>query len=284
MHMLLLVGIVAIAVLCRWRWRPQGATWNARWNHALAFFCLPPLLLFSASVAVLWMGHHGNMMGMPVSPLGCWLGKLMLGGEAVLFLISLGKAFWFQAELRRLPWANLPSGDRVRSLESRTPFAAQVGIWQSQVVVSRGWLEELTTPEQMAILRHEQAHAHYRDPFWFFWLGLLKRWTFWLPGTDPLWHELLLLREIRADRWAMQDTDPILLAELLVKLARSHSADGGQPSFAVAFCNHQCVTRLEQRIEALVDPASLPTKAPQRGEMAWIFLAVMPLILVCLHS
>jgi len=284
MHMLLLMGTAAIAVLCRCRWRPQGETWNARWNHALATFCLPLLLLLSASVAVLWMGHHGHMMGMPVSPVGCWLGRLVLALVGVLFLFSLGRALWFQARVRHLPWITLPGGERVRCLEGNAPFAAQVGCWRSQVVVSRGWLNQLTEPEQLAILRHEQAHACYRDLFWFFWLGLARRLTLWLPATDDLWQELLLLREIRADRWAMQDTDPILLAELLVKLARSPMAEHEHQPLTIGFCGHGSVERLEQRVEALVNQASLPAAVPQRGELAWIFVTVMPLMLVCFHS
>ena len=284
MHVLLMAAMVAIAVLLRWRWQPTSDTWNARWHNALASFTLPPLLLLSSSVAVLWMGHHGDMLGLPVSPVGCWFGKLVLTVGAGLFLVSLGKALLFQVYLRRLPWLTLSSGEQVRYLTSDIPFAAQVGFWRSQVIVSRGWLDGLTASEQSAILRHEQAHAHYGDPVWFFWLGWVRRLTFWLPRTNELWQELLLLREIRADRWALQDTDPILLAELLVKLARSHSADGGPPSFAVAFCDYQSVTQLEQRIEALVDPALLPTETPQKEEMVWIFLTVMPLILTCFHS
>jgi Zn-dependent protease with chaperone function len=50
-------------------------------------------------------------------------------------------------------------------------------------------------------LAHEQAHAHYRDTFWFFWLNVL---TSWLPHTEALWQEILFLREIRADEKAKE--------------------------------------------------------------------------------
>jgi hypothetical protein len=284
MHILLLLGTVAISVFCRWRWLPRGETWNARWNNALATFCLPPLLLFSASVAVLWMGHHGHMMGMSVSPVGCWLGRLVLALIGGLFLFSLGRALWFQIRVRRLPWVSLSDGGWVRLIEGDFPFAAQVGFWRSQVVVSRGWLDQLTETEKSAILLHERAHAHYRDLVWFFGLGLVRRLTLWLPETNDLWQELLLLREIRADRWAMQDTDPILLAELLIKLTRSQIEELEQQPFTIGFCNHNSVERLEQRVEALVNPAVLPADVAPRGELAWILVTMMPLILVCFHS
>ena len=82
----------------------------------------------------------------------------------------------------------------------------------------------------------------------------------------------------------MQDTDPILLAELLVKLARSPMAEHEHQPLTIGFCGHGSVERLEQRVEALVNPASLPAAVPQRGELAWIFVTVMPLMLVCFHS
>jgi Zn-dependent protease with chaperone function len=284
MHVLLFVGWFAIALALRWGWRPQGGTWNHRWNRALAIFCLPALLLLSASVAVLWMGHHGDMMGLPVSPWGCWFGRFFLSASAGVGLASLAKALWFQWQVRRLPRVPLPNGEWGRCLDSHCPFAAQVGGLRSHIIVSRGWLETLTEPEQQAILRHEQAHAHYRDPICFWGLGIIRQLTRWLPATNSLWQELLLLREIRADRRAMEDTDPLLLAELLVKLVRSEGEALDPPPLAVGFCDHESVDRLEQRIEALVNPVSLPSGDSSGGKLGWIALTLMPFGLVLLHS
>jgi Zn-dependent protease with chaperone function len=283
MHSLLIASVIAIAVALRWQWQPPGDTWNARWNYALACFCLPPLLLLSAAGAVLVMGHHGSMMGLSVSPVGCWVGRsvmtLGLGG----FLLSLAKVLWFQRRLRQYPRITLPSGETVRCLESDRPFAAQVGFWQSQVLVSQGWLTALTGAEQAAVLRHEQAHAYYRDPFWFFWLGIGRRLTLGLPRTEELWQELLLLREIRADRWALQEADPLLLAELLVKLARAAADSDPLQSSAISFCHGESVERLEQRVEALVNPDYFPARQPSPREFAWVLLAMVPLVVTGLH-
>jgi len=284
MHVFLFVGLIAIALVWRWRWHPRGNTWHHRWSQALAMFCLPPLLLLSASVTVLWMGHHGDMMGLPVSPWGCWFGRLILTATGVVGLASLAKALWFQWQVRRLPWVRLPSGEWVRRLDSDRPFAAQVGGWQSHIIVSRGWLETLTEPEQQAILRHEQAHAHYRDPICFWGLGIIRQLTRWLPATDALWQELLLLREIRADRRAMEDTDPLLLAELLVKLARPEGETLDPPPLAVGFCDYESIDRLEQRIEALINPVSFSSEASSSGGLGWMVLTLMPFGLVLLHS
>lgn len=283
MHSLLIVGVIAIAVGLRWRWQPVGPTWRVRWNRALAAFCLPPLLLLSASAAVLSMGHHGLMMGMPVSPLGCWAGQGFWVLGLGVFLFSLGKNLWFRVRLRQYPSLQLPSGESVRCLESDTPFAAQVGFWQSQILVSRGWLQALTPQEQQAILRHEQAHAYYRDPVWFFWLGMVRRLTLWLPCTDALWQDLLLLREIRADQWAVRESDPLLLAELLVKLTHC-AADGiSHPQDSIAFCHGESIERLEQRIEALINPDYFMGDVPRRGEWVWLVFAVTPFLATWLH-
>jgi hypothetical protein len=284
MHIFLMTGMVAISFLIRWQWQPAGKTWNTRWHHALAAFCLPPLLLLSASIAVLWMGHHGTMAGMPVSPVGCWVSRLVFLTLGGIFLGSLGQAVWFQAYLRRFPWAALASGENVRCIDSESPFIAQVGFLRSQIVVSRGWLDDFTEPEQRAILRHEEAHARYQDPFWFFWLGMVRRLTLWLPHTESLWQELLLLREIRADRWAAEDADPLLLAELLVKLARVSGPPLTPLPFAVRFWEQDSVSRLEHRVNALINPESWPAEASKTGDLAWISLTVLPLMMTWLHS
>ena len=284
MHLFLITGTVAISLLTRWPWQPAGKTWNQRWHRAFAAFCLPPLLLLSASVAVLWMGHHGTMMGMPVSPAGCWVSRLIcltLGG---VFLVSLGRALWFQVYLSRFPGATLASGEHVRCIDSDLPFIAQVGFLRSQIVVSQGWLDGFTEPEQRAILRHEEAHARYGDSFWFFWLGIVRRVTLWLPHTQSLWQELLLLREIRADRWAAEDSDPLLLAELLVKLARSNTPPATPLPSTASFWDQASVSRLEHRIDALINPDSCPTEPSRRGDLAWISLTVLPLMMTWLHS
>ena len=99
-----------------------------------------------------------------------------------------------------------------------------------------------------AVITHEKAHAYYHDTFWFFWLGWLKRISFWLPYTESLWQELLLLREIRADGWATQWVEKLTLAESLVQVIAS-------PLSPVTAANFSCMapaSRLNRRIDALL--------------------------------
>uniref|UniRef100_A0ACD5H1Y5 M48 family metalloprotease n=1 Tax=Desertifilum tharense IPPAS B-1220 TaxID=1781255 RepID=A0ACD5H1Y5_9CYAN len=37
--------------------------------------------------------------------------------------------------------------------------------------MAQGLLDRLTPEQLNAVLTHERAHSHYRDTFWFFWLG-----------------------------------------------------------------------------------------------------------------
>ena len=61
--------------------------------------------------------------------------------------------------------------------------------------------------------------------FGFFWWGWLRRLTEWLPHSKELWQELLLLRELRADQWAAQQVDPLVLAESLLLMVNPYPAE-----------------------------------------------------------
>ena len=100
-------------------------------------------------------------------------------------------------------------------------FAAQIGFWRSHLVLSQGLLDTLTPTQLKAVITHELAHVHYCDTFWFFWLGCVRRVTGWLPYTETIWKELLLLRELRADSWAAQRVEPLVLAESLLEVVKA---------------------------------------------------------------
>ncbi len=291
--LLLLTGLVA--VVWRWRFSYGDATrspadpWAARWQSALVAFCLPPLMVTIAAGAVLSMGHHGTMMGWSVSPLGCWvsLGALVFASGVVAH--TLIKTAETQLRLRQYQTVTLPTGGHARCLETDLPVAAQVGLWHSSLLVSRGWLEHLTLAEQQAMIAHEQAHADYRDPLWFLGLGMIRRLSIWLPNTQSLWEELLLLREIRADQRAARTSDPLLLAELLVKLSRQMTlATQGYSSDLepyMGFNESLSLSRLEQRVNALLEPDSVAEPAvPGPGRLMWLIVAVLPLTATWLHS
>jgi Zn-dependent protease with chaperone function len=302
MHFSLILCAVAIAggVRLLFLYRSSSAwasaDWSRRWQHALGLFLFPPLLLLMTAIAVLDMGKAGQMLGFPVGEIGfAW--ALVFLGLAVGCLVWRGGQAWGSLQkIRQSPVVdlqNITQQDTVGYLlDMDLPFAAQVGLWQSKLVVSRGlWLHLL--PEQVAaVLAHEQAHAHYRDTFWFFWLGWLRQLTVWLPHTEALWQELLLLREIRADRWAAQQTDALLIAESLLQMAQLPYVN--LENACAAMGSSPVLTRLEERIEALLLPEAeaaqwVPVEVSGVSSTVaalpwfWLLVALMPLLTVVLH-
>ncbi|QQE67152.1 Zn-dependent protease with chaperone function [Leptolyngbya sp. BL0902] len=284
MHLGVLLLAMILAVGWRWRWQPTAEAWSQRWWRAILALCGPLVVLGTSAWAVLWMGHHGTMLGWAVGPLGCRISQVGLGLGAAGMLWSLIQAGWTTWHWRRYALVPLPQGMSARLVETAVPLAAQVGFWQSRLVVSRGWLDALSPEEQGMILAHEQAHAHHRDPLVFWLLGLVRRLTIWLPNTQALWQELLLLREIRADRWAVQQAHPLAVAELLVKLSRPTCLDEGIPTPAlIGFSAAEDLDRLEQRVNALLDP--IPAGEPiSLTLILWgLASALLPLLAVTLH-
>ncbi len=285
--LLLLTGL--IAVVWRWQWQSTAGPWAARWQSALIAFCLPPLMVMLAAGAVLSMGHHGTMMGWSVSPLSCWVSLGALGFASGVVAHTLVRAAATHLRLRQYRTVTLPTGGHARCLETDLPVAAQVGLWRSSLLVSRGWLEHLTLAEQQAMVAHEQAHADYRDPLWFLGLGMIRRFSSWLPNTQALWEELLLLREIRADQRAARTSDPLLLVELLVKLSRQMTLATHRYSSnlepCVGFNESLSLSRLEQRVNALLEPGSVAEPAvPGPGRLMWLMVTLLPLTATWLHS
>lgn len=146
---------------------------------------------------------------------------------------------------------------------------------------SQPWItaKSLTTHLE-SVLAHEQGHYHYRDTFWFFWLGWVRSCTGWLPNTDALWEELLVLRELRADAYAASQVDPLLLAESLLLVVNS------TPILSPICCaalGSPGTNRLEQRIDALLAP---PALTPEAQVQFWnsFLLALLPLITVIFHT
>ncbi|HEY9880327.1 MAG TPA: M56 family metallopeptidase [Leptolyngbyaceae cyanobacterium] len=304
MHSSLILLVIGLAIWLRWQWQPTQGDWHRRWQLTLLAFCLPPLLLLTTAVAVLEMGHHGAMLGLPVEELGCWVATAILLGSLSMLAYRLGREVRFYFALRTYPKLLVISNEGARCLPNSLPFAAQVGLWKPQLIVSQGLLTHLDPAELEAVLVHEQAHEHYRDPFWFFWLGWLRQLTLWLPNTNALWQELLLLREMRADRRAAEQVDPLLLAEILVKLVALPFRGSAE---LVAFNQALSTSRLEQRIEALL---VLETEGYERRDLqcdkrktsgwkcdrifqsrpfqnrslSWLLLSLLPLATVLLHK
>jgi Zn-dependent protease with chaperone function len=300
----MMAGSLGLAWLLRWRspHMPHNngkLSQQARWQGALLRFVLPPLLVFVNAIAILSMGSAGQMMGMPVGKvsyaiagifliycMGRILQLILTGWQSLHRLEDLAIA---DATKNNYDSAEIINHD-AKLIDIDVPFAAQIGFWRSRLFVSTGLLNTLDASHLEAVLCHERAHAHYRDTFWFFWLGCCRQIMPWLPNTQVLWEELLLLRELRADLWALQYADSLLLAESLVVIVQSRITPAVTTefppalTFAATFGERQndCISRLEERINFLLaTPEPLP-KFSWRSFL-WIGFALIPLIAMPLH-
>ena len=281
MHFLMILLALAIAWFLRMAPLDTSSNWELRWQRSLYAFLFPPLLLIMTALAVLTMGAEGEMLGWHSSWFS-YLLSLSLIAIPTGLLLKLG----FQAgrcgkKIQTYPQHDL-NGQTVYLLELDFPYIAQIGFWQPKLVISRGILELLDSTQLEAVLAHEQAHLDRRDTFWFFWLGWLRSFTLWLPQTETLWQELLLIREIRADLKATETVEPLVLAESLLAVAQE-ALNPGTPCFGTPLFAPSTSDRLSQRIDAMINVQ----QQPQNNfcyYWLWVFLLFIPWATIPLHS
>jgi Zn-dependent protease with chaperone function len=279
MHLTLLF----FGLSCAWGLRlltvPAKGTCQERWRRSLGRFLFPPLLLLMTAVALVCMGPQGQMVRWWEGWLSYSLAVGFLAFAGVLMVKLLVEGQRSLHQVRTYPQVAL-KGQPGRLLATPIPFIAQVGFWQPELVVSQGLIDTFSAEHVDAVLTHEQAHAYYRDTFCFFWLGWLRRLSAWLPQTEALWQELLLLRERRADHWAAQTVDTLLLAEALLQMVQAPELY--TETICAAFSSATPRDRFEERIDALLSsPESLQPSNP--WVWAWLLLVCLPLITVPFH-
>ncbi len=290
MHLIVLLAIFALAwgLRCNWTVNHQ-ATWSQRWDRTISTFLLSQLLLFTTAISIVWMGPHGRMVWMGND----WLSyAVAIGflGFAGFHLLKLTSSSWLLLQqVRTYPTIQL-GGKKTRILDLQTLYIAQIGFWQPELVVTQCLLDRLGSEHLGAILAHEQAHYQYRDTYCFFWLGWIRQITTWLPQTEAMWQELLVLRELRADRWASRQTDPLLVAEALLLVVQNTSIF--TESFCTAFSQVAPVDRLNQRIDALLAIAQPPVDSliseqqpsPNLYSWLWLLVGFIPLLAILFHN
>ena len=246
MHMSLMVGAIAVAICLRLALAHRCLR-DAHWLTVLSLLVVSPLLLLTTALAIIVMGPHGHMVGHIEGWVSYGAAWLFLSAGLGLLVQLAWQAHLSIQHVQQYP-QTLIQGTPSRLMNTDTAFSAQIGLWKSELVISQGLIDSLDDAHLEAVIAHENAHGHYRDTFWFFWLGWLRRLSLWLPYTDELWQELLLLREIRADNWATAHVDRLTLAESLVKVIAA-------PLSPVAVANFSCTlpsSRLSRRIDALL--------------------------------
>jgi Zn-dependent protease with chaperone function len=291
MHLVMILSILAIALGIRSNINPPKANWRERWQFALLRFLFPPLLLLTTAIALVLMGSQGTMMGLPSGWFSYGIGLGFCVYSIGVFVNIFWQSFQTIAQISALPWHQLGSqigSQTIRLWNTEQIFAAQIGFWAPQLVVSSGLIQKFDQQHLEAVLKHEEAHLIYRDTFWFFCFGYFRQITFWLPQTEILWQELLLLREIRADRWASKSISSLVLAESLLWSVSSIS--GFSPAISTSMISAtlgQFADRLEERIENLL---AEPTVEDLDGielskfSLALLALTCFPFASIFLHS
>lgn len=284
MHFLMLAIALLFAVSLRLIAPKPSKKWQKNWQRSLFFFLFPPLLLLMTCLAIFWMGYRGQMFGVAAGWFTYLLSSAVLASGGFLLGQYCYQVCQAIQRIRTYPQEDI-GGKIARVLEVDFPYIAQIGWWESELVVSRGLLNLLEGDRLEAVLAHEQAHYDFRDTFWFFWLGWLRTFTTYLPNTEAWWQELLRLRELRADWRAAQQVDPFLLAESLLIVSQAvNEVEFATPteSFAAAFNDAVPPKRLIERIELLLDDAEATAHTPW-WNWGWIVLTLMPLLMIPCH-
>lgn len=281
MHLIMILMAMGVAWGLRLSWSGTNGSWRERWQRALVLFLLPSLLLLMTGFAVLWMGPQGEMVGLQAGWFSYLLALSFLGFAGVSCLKLACQGWRSIQQIHTYPQLDL-GGHPVRVLDTTLLFSAQIGFWHPELVVSQGLLQALDQAHLSAVFAHEQGHRYYRDTFWFFWLGWVRACTAWLPCTEALWQELLVLRELRADRWAAQQVDALLLAESLLQVVRAPLAES--ESFCAAFSCAAPRSRLVERIDALLAEESEALHQPDLWSWGWVLLTLLPLVAVPFHT
>jgi Zn-dependent protease with chaperone function len=281
MHLMMILTAITVAWSLRHSGNHLQGNWDIRWRRSLFLFLFPPLLIFMTAIAVLFMGPQGKMGGIHTGWWSYELALILLGFFAILCMVLAFQGCQSVESARKSPLVNI-QGRQVRLLNTDAPFAGQIGFWHPELVVSQGLLQTLSPAHVDSVLAHEQGHYHYRDTFWFFWLGWVRACTSWLPNTDYLWEELLALRELRADSYAASQVDPLLLAESLLMVV-SNSSSSVSSEICCAALGASGNDRLEQIIEALLAP---PEPTAEINCQYWhsFLLAFLPLVSVIFHT
>ncbi|MEO0934599.1 MAG: M56 family peptidase, partial [Cyanobacteria bacterium J06641_2] len=90
MHLLIILLALIVAYSIRCQCTQNIGKWNERWHNALFLFLFPPLLIFSTTFALLFMGPQGKMGGLQT---GCYGYVIALLG-ITFFAIMWVKLVW----------------------------------------------------------------------------------------------------------------------------------------------------------------------------------------------
>lgn len=283
MHSLMM--LIALGIACGIRLNVPPIA-QKTWQRSLFFFLFPPLFLLMTSLAVLCMGYQGEMLGLKASWFSYLFAIVFLSFAAFKLIQLFYQAGLAQQEIQKHP-QKLIVDQFARIIDTEFPYSAQIGFWNSELIITQGLINILDSEHLDAVLAHEKAHYNYRDTFWFFWLEWLRCLTFWLPKTEILWQELLFLREIRADQRASKMVDSLLLVESLLMVAQQVnliSPFNFSNRICVAFHEVCAQNRLLERVNLILDEPESSSFEFNWYHWTILFCSLMPFFTLPLHD
>lgn len=280
MHLLMILWAFLLAFLLRLIPLPVSNNFQGRWYYNLLLFMLPPLFLLMTALAILSMGFQGEMLGLKIIQLGNFFALIFLTFVIFYAIKLIVENTIIKKRINSYP-QKLVLGRLTRILNTDFPYCAQIGILKPQLVISEGLLNILDNEHLEAVLLHEEAHNYYQDSLWFFCLNWLKDFSFWLPKTELLWQDLLLLREMRADQKAARKIKPLIVAEALLIVAQN--AVSIPCKLATPFSIPTPINRLTTRIDALFLDKSDETNY-RYYYWFWLLIIFAPWVTILLHT
>jgi beta-lactamase regulating signal transducer with metallopeptidase domain len=219
----------------------------------------------------------------------------LLGAASALALLSAG-ALWLGRTVRRLPantdpqlHAQLEALSRRAAL--RTPRLRVASRWSSPLLTPGGticlprWAESLAPAQREAVLAHELAHLHRRDPAWRVAAQLLVGLAWLQPLNRLALRRLDLLAELACDAWAARLTgSAVPLAESLL-----HAAEQSPRRNAPRLATAMSATPLAQRLHRLLEENTMNPEKPTNRKTRWaiaagVLLAAVAVPTVVVHN
>lgn len=280
MHLILILTSLFLAYGIRIISQILESKYQKKWGLSLFFFCFPPLILLMTCVVIIFMGYQGEMWGIKASKFSYYLSISFFIYAILKLTNNIYSHFKTWSILQKCTDHQIKS-HKYKLLKSNVPYAAEIGFWHSQLVLSQGLIDLLSQEHLMAVIAHETAHRNYKDPFVFFWLFYLKKLGFCLPNNDNLWENLVLLRELRADQTAAKKVDYLLIAESLLQVTSSIMTHKNQVNneLECAFYDNRLQIRIENLMEKKED---LVTN--NYVEIIWLLLIFIPWLFFPFHN
>ena len=166
---------------------------------------------------------------------------------------------------------------RTRLITFETPVALCHGLLRPRLVLSTGALRGLSPAEIEAVLRHEQAHLHQRDPLRLAGARALADALPTLPILRQMAAMMPLAQELAADRAALAAVGPEALSGALFKVGDALGPLYGQAVAVGAF------SALDARIDQILGVPMPPLSPSPRAILPAVSLLLLsPLLCVLL--